>query len=65
MLILTSESEELIVGAALYDFTVLHHTDQIGVSDSRQPVCYDDCGSILHETFESLLHQSFALGIKG
>ena len=64
-LIVAILGEETLVGAALYDLSVVEHTDLIGILDRTQTVGDGHGGTGLHQTLQGILYQALALGVEG
>ena len=45
--------------------SLMEHTYEVGIADCGQAVGYHQCGALVHESFERLLHQSLALAVEG
>lgn len=45
---MSSEFDELLVGALLYDLALLEHHYHVGVLYCLDPVCDVDAGAVLH-----------------
>ena len=56
--------EQSLVGAAFYDASVMDHTDLIGILDRTQTVGDGYGGTRLHQTLQSILYQTLALGVE-
>ena len=65
MLVGTLTGDELLMGATLDNAAVLHDAYQVGVLDGAQAMGDDQCGAAMHELVEGVLHEVFALGVKG
>ena len=50
--------------AMLHDFALMHYTYLRSILDSREPVCDNQSRAVLHETFQSLLYELFALAVR-
>ena len=57
--------QQLFVRASFNDASFVHHTNLVGIFDGAQAVCYGHGGARFHESFEGILHQTFALGVEG
>lgn len=58
LIVLAFKSQELVVTALFNDASVVKHDDAIGISHSREAMCYDKGGSPFHERVHTLLHHS-------
>ena len=63
--VITVNGQQLVVRATFYDTSLMQHTNLIGISDGRKPVGNGYGGTRLHQSFQRILHQSFALSIEG
>ena len=54
----------LVVVAAFDDFPGLHHEDNVGASNRRQPVCDHDRRFTFHQTVQRFEHQVFGSRIE-
>ena len=63
--VITVYGQQLIVRATFHDASLMQHTNLIGISDGGEPVGNGHGGTRLHQSFQRILHQSFALGVEG
>ena len=57
--------QQAVVVTLFDDVAVLHHQNDIGLTDGGQSVCYDKAGSALHHPGECILYLDFRTGING
>lgn len=56
--------EQFFVRSALHYLAFMQHAYLVGVLDGGQSVSYCHRGARLHEAFQGVLHQSFALRVE-
>src|SRR6266446_4841913 len=55
--IFSAKRQQLLVGTAFDDATVIEYQNLIGMHNGREPVCDDDGGATKHQVFQCLLNQ--------
>ena len=64
-LVVATEGNQLVVGAAFHNLAAVQHADAVGVDDGGEAVGYDDGGASFHQGFQGFLHQSLGFGVEG
>ena len=58
LLVVAVEGEELFVGAALHNLSLVEHAYLIGILDGGETVGNGDGGTRLHEALQGFLHKT-------
>ena len=53
------------MGAGFDYASVVHDAYFVGVADGAQAVSYDECRTVFHEAFDSLLDECFGFAVEG
>ena len=64
LLVISVLADEFVVGAPLHYLSLVEHAYLVGILDGGESVGYRHGGARLHQSFQSVLHESLALCVE-